>query len=88
MTDYPESWIPLQEQPQMWWRIVCTYDGRPGSVVAAAGSTADEAKTNFLHSLACPDLALIEEICPIGLCEVTDVIEDLWGIVGVPTNRP
>lgn len=78
MTDYPESWIPLQEQPQMWWRIVCTYDGKTGSVAAAVGSTADEAKMAFLESLAEPHLAVIENISPIGFCEVTDVMEELW----------
>jgi hypothetical protein len=78
MTRHDEIWIPLRDKPQKWWRIVCTYDGEPGSIAAAVGSTADEAKTAFLESLAEPNLAVIEEISPIGFCEVTDVIEGLW----------
>lgn len=78
MTHRSEDLVPLCDKPQMWWRIVCTYDGRPGSVAAAVGSTADEAKMTFLESLAEPHLALMEEISPIGVCEVTDVIEELW----------
>ena len=74
-----ETWVPISDKPQMWWRIVCTYDGEPGSVCAAVGSTADEAQTAFLNSLAESDLAVIEDISVIGFCEVTDVMEDLWG---------
>jgi len=79
MTNSAEDWIPLEDKPQMWWRVVCTYDGKRGCVCAAVGSTADEAKAEFLESLAYPDLALIEEISPIGVCDVTNVLEDLWG---------
>jgi len=79
MTHHDETWVPVSDKPEMWWRVVCTYDGKPGCVCAAVGSTADQAKTNFLDSLAYPDLALIEEISPIGICDVIDVLEDLWG---------
>jgi len=79
MTHNDETWVPVSTEPQMWWRVVCTYDGKPSCVCAAVGSTADEAKTNFLESLAEPQLAVIEEISPIGFCDVTDAIEDLWG---------
>jgi len=78
MTNCPEDWIPLEDKAQMWWRIVCTYDGKPGCVCAAVGSTAEEAKMAFLDSLAYPDLVLIKEISPIGFCEATDVMEGLW----------
>lgn len=77
MTHRSQDLVPLRDKPQKWWRIVCTYDGKPGCVAAAVGSTADDAKTAFLQSLAEPHLALIEEISPIGVCEVTDVIEEL-----------
>ena len=79
MTHQDETWVPVSDEPQMWWRIVCTYDGKPGSVAGAAGSTADEARTAFLESLAEPHLALIEEISFIGFCEVTDAMQDIWG---------
>ena len=78
MTHHNETWVPVSDKPQMWWRIVCTYDGEPGCVAAAVGSTADDAKTAFLQSIAEPHLALIEEISPIGFCDVTEVIEELW----------
>ena len=79
MTNDSETWVPISNKQQMWWRIVCTYDGKPGCICAAVGSTAEEAETAFLGSLAEPHLAVIEEISPIGICDVTDVIEDLWG---------
>ena len=79
MTNHDETWVPISDKPQMWWRVVCTYDGKPGCVCAAVGDTTDEARANFLQSLADPHLVVIEEISPIGFCDVTDVIEDLWG---------
>ena len=82
MTHHNETWVPVSDKPQMWWRIVCTYDGEPGCVAAAVGSTADEAKGQLLHSLAEPGLAVIEEISPIGFCDVTEAIEGLWGYRG------
>ena len=78
MTNCPEDWIPLENKAQMWWRIVCTYDGKPGCICAAVGSTAEEAKMAFLDSLAEPHLAFIGQISPIGLCKATDVLEELW----------
>jgi hypothetical protein len=79
MAHCPETWVPITDKPQMWWRIVRTYDGKPRCICAAVGGSADAAKTAFLESLADPHLALIEEISPIAFCEVTDVIEGLWG---------
>lgn len=79
MSHHDETWVPVTDKPQLWWRIGCTYDGRPGCICAAVGSTADEAKAAFLKSLAEPSLAAIEEILPIGFCDVTDVMKDLWG---------
>jgi hypothetical protein len=78
MTHRSEDLVPFRDKPQKWWRIVCTYDGKPGCVAAAVGSTPDEAKTAFLQSLAEPHLALIEEISFATFGEVTDVIEELW----------
>jgi hypothetical protein len=82
MTHNDEIWVPISDKQQMWWRVVCTYDGKPGCVCAAVGSTANEAKANLLDSLADPYLALIEETSPIGFCEVPDAINDLFGLRG------
>jgi hypothetical protein len=79
MTNCPEDWIPLEDKPEMWWRIVCTYDGKPDCVCAAIGSTAAEAEATLLDSLAEPHLAVIEEVSPMGVCEALDVLEELWG---------
>ena len=67
--------MPIITDPdQVWWRIVCTYDGRPGCVAAAVGRDAEEAAITFLRSLAQPQLAKIGEITLIGTGGVADAL--------------
>lgn len=77
MSQRSETLVPIQDRPQKWWCIVCTYDGRPGCIAASVGNTAEEAKATFLGSLAEPHLAVIEELSLIGCCKVIDALEKL-----------
>jgi hypothetical protein len=55
MTHNDEIWVPISDKQQIWWRVVCTYDGKPGCVCAAVGSTVDEAKANKKRASALCD---------------------------------
>ena len=74
-----ENWVSLRDVPQKWWRITCSYDGKPGCLAASVGETADKAKEIFLQTLAEPRLAVIEDISLIGECDALEVLEELWG---------
>ena len=74
-----QSWVSLQDISQVWWQIICTYDGVPGSTAAAVGCTAEEARQTFLDSLAYPGLAVAIAVSPLGLRDTGDVISEILG---------
>jgi hypothetical protein len=70
MVDMPK----ITDPDQVWWRITCVYEGRPGCVAAAIGRDQAEAVSTFLGSLANPDLAKIESVTFIGIGGVSDAL--------------
>jgi len=74
-----ENWVPLRDVPQKWWKIGYSYDGKPGCLAASIGENPDEAKENFLQSVAEPRLVIIRDISLIGQRDALQVLEELWG---------
>ena len=60
--------VEIQDVPQTWWEIDCTYDGTPGSWALAAGDTAQQAEANFRRSLMFPELAVNVRLKRAGRC--------------------
>jgi hypothetical protein len=60
--------VEIQDTPQTWWEIACSYGGTPGSWALAAGDTAEEAEANFRRSLMYPELAVAVRLKRIGTC--------------------
>jgi hypothetical protein len=49
--------VEIQDTPQTWWEVECTYDGAPGCRALAAGESPQQAEANFRSSLMYPELA-------------------------------
>jgi hypothetical protein len=64
----------IKDVPQVWWEIICTYDGEPGSWAMSVGDSAEEAQLNFFSSLADPEKAVITSITPIGNCTAFEAL--------------
>jgi len=64
----------IEDVPQRWWNIICTYDGAPGCRAMAVGEDEQEAEANFRNSLGRPKLAVITAITPIGMATVCEVV--------------
>jgi hypothetical protein len=71
--------VEIQDTPQTWWEIDCTYDGTPGSWALAAGDTAQEAEANFRRSLLYPYLAVDVRIKRVGTCTAFEVLARAMG---------
>jgi hypothetical protein len=68
------SMVEIQDVPQTWWEIDCTYDGTPGSWALAAGDTAGQAEANFRASLMYPELAVDVKLTRIGTCTAIEAV--------------
>jgi hypothetical protein len=66
--------VEIQDAPQTWWEIQCTYNGAPGAWALAAGDTAQQAAANFLRSLMYPELAVVARIKRVGTCTAFEVL--------------
>jgi hypothetical protein len=66
--------VEIQDTPQTWWKIDCTYDDIPGSWAIAAGDTAEQAEANFRGSLLYPDLVVDVTAKQIGLCTAVQAL--------------
>jgi hypothetical protein len=77
----------IQDMPQLWWNIVCTYDGTPGCRALAVGGDEQEAEVNFRNSLGRPELAVIAAIAPIGMATVCEAVGAVAGLNGRRSRR-
>jgi hypothetical protein len=71
--------VKIQDMPQSWWEIECTYDGIPGSLALAAGETQLQAESNFRASLMYPELAVGLRMRRLGLSTAVQAIASLVG---------
>jgi hypothetical protein len=66
--------VDIQDSPQTWWEIDCTYSDTPGSRALASGDTAEQAEANFRASLMYPDLAVDVTLKRIGTCTAFEAL--------------
>ena len=77
----------IRDVPQLWWDIICTYDGTPGCRAMAVGEDEQEAEANFRNSLGRPELAVITAIAPIGIATVCEVVGAVAKLNGCRSRR-
>jgi hypothetical protein len=70
--------VEIQDLPQTWWEIHCTYDGAPGAWALAAGHSAEKAEANFRASLMYPELAVDVRMKRVGTNTAFEVIARGW----------
>jgi hypothetical protein len=66
--------VEIQDMPQTWWEIECTYDGTLGSSALSAGDTAEQAEVNFRRSLMYPELAIEIRLNRIDRCHAGELL--------------
>jgi hypothetical protein len=57
--------VDIQDTPQTWWEIDCTYDGKR-SWALASGENQLQAEANFRAPLADPELTVVTRIKLLG----------------------
>jgi hypothetical protein len=72
--------IEIQDSPQVWWEIQCTYNGTPGSWALATGDTAQQAEANLRRSLLYPELAVAVKLKRVGCYRAVEVLARQMGV--------
>ena len=71
--------VEIQDTPQMWWEVECTYEGAPGCRALAAGESPQQAEANFRSSLLYPELATEVRLKRLGQTTAVEAIANAGG---------